>query len=43
MHIELPSIMTFYKKDNVDTTKKPDNTNYVKKTNLISGKTAMST
>ena len=43
MHIELPSIMTFYKKDNVDTTKKPDNKNYVKKTNLISGKTAMST
>ena len=43
MHIELPSIMTFYKKDNVDTTKKPDNTNYVKKINLISGKTAMST
>ena len=35
--------MTSYEKDNVDTTKKPDNTNYVKKTNFISGKTAMST
>lgn len=43
MHIELPNIMTSYEKDNVDTTKKPDNTNYVKKTNLISGKTAMTT